>query len=375
MTCISSAFIVGGGLAGTSAAIALARAGVQCDVVDVADVPLGASIGISGRPAETLVELGIYDDALALSHVYETDTRKPTTSDAEGRLLSSGPKRPSWPGAVNGITIYRPILIELLERQALSLGANIRRGVTTHDIRFEGDGVQVTTTDGAERRYDLLVGADGLNSKTRAMLFPAAPKPAYAGQLSVRWMAPGPEIPDEGWFVSPLGRVGFYSLPQGMLYVGAIFDMPEQRRLSDDELYNLFAELLDSVSAPQIVELRKRLSPGAALIGRFFESLLMPPPWHHGQALLIGDAVHATTAHMGMGGGMALEDSVVLGQCVAAAATLPEALDAFMTRRYDRVRTVVETSRRISQLEQDKAPALESHKAMTDGFEALARPY
>lgn len=375
MPCISSAFVIGGGIAGTSSAIALAQAGVQCDVVDIADVPLGASIGINGRPAEALAELGVYDDARAVSHVYEVGTTAPTLSDAGGHLLSSGPRRPGWPGAIDGITIYRPVLIELLEKKARGLGAKIRRGVTTRGIRFDGDGVRVTTTDGAQRRYDLLIGADGLHSKTRALLFPGAPEPAYAGQLSVRWMAPGPAIPGEGWFVSPVGRIGFYSLPQGMLYVAAIIDMPEPLRLSDDELYDLFAKLLESVSAPAIVELRKRLSPDAELIGRFFESILLPPPWHRDRALLIGDAVHATTAHMGMGGGMALEDSVVLGQCISSAPNLPDALDTFMTRRYERARTVVETSRQASQLEQDHAPASESQRLLTAGFASLAQPY
>jgi hypothetical protein len=96
---------------------------------------------------------------------------------------------------------------------------------------------------------------------------------------------------------------------------------------------------------------------------------------YRGRALLIGDVAHATTAHMGMGGGMALEDAVVLGQCVAGAATQPEALDAFMTRRFERVRSVVETSVRLSRLEQEKAPPSENQTLLTSAFRALAEPY
>jgi 2-polyprenyl-6-methoxyphenol hydroxylase-like FAD-dependent oxidoreductase len=72
---------------------------------------------------------------------------------------------------------------------------------------------------------------------------------------------------------------------------------------------------------------------------------------------------------------MALEDAVVLGQCVAGASTLPEALDAFMTRRFERVRIVVETSVRLSHLEQEKAPASENQALLTSAFKALAEPY
>jgi 2-polyprenyl-6-methoxyphenol hydroxylase-like FAD-dependent oxidoreductase len=124
-----------------------------------------------------------------------------------------------------------------------------------------------------------------------------------------------------------------------------------------------------------VVELRKRLTPDAKLIGRPFEWILLPEPWHKGRALLIGDAAHATSAHMGQGGGMALEDSAVLGQCIAAAASLPEAFDAFMARRFERVRAVVETSVGLSRLEQAHAPPSENVALLTRALSALAQPY
>jgi hypothetical protein len=136
-----------------------------------------------------------------------------------------------------------------------------------------------------------------------------------------------------------------------------------------------FTGLLDSYSAPVIVELRRRLAPDSDLIGRPFEWILLSQPWHKGRCLLIGDAAHATSAHMGMGGGMALEDSVVLAQCVAAASTLTEAFDAFMTRRFERVRTVVETSVALSRLEQAKAPPSENVALLTKAFTTLSQPY
>jgi 2-polyprenyl-6-methoxyphenol hydroxylase-like FAD-dependent oxidoreductase len=78
---------------------------------------------------------------------------------------------------------------------------------------------------------------------------------------------------------------------------------------------------------------------------------------------------------MGMGGGMALEDAVVLGQCVTAAATREEALKAFMARRYDRVRTVVQTSVTLSRLELERAPPAENRAAAGAAFKVLAEPY
>ncbi len=132
---------------------------------------------------------------------------------------------------------------------------------------------------------------------------------------------------------------------------------------------------MDSYTAPAIVELRKRLTPDADLICRPFEWILLSEPWYRGRSLLIGDAAHATTAHMGMGGGMALEDAVVLAQCLDKASTLQEAFETFMTRRLPRVRTVVETSVALSKLEQAKAPPLESRGLMKTAFEAISQPY
>ncbi len=375
MACISKALIVGGGIAGLAAAVALARVGVECDVVEMAEAPLGASLAFSGRAAEALVELGVYEDVRNTGTPFGPDSTATSINDAAGRLINPGPRRPTWPGAVDNVAVYRPVFIDVMTDAAKRLGVSVRQGVTFQTIEDGAGAISVTFTDGGTRRYDLLVGADGIGSQTRAALFPNAPKLTYSGQLSIRWMAPGPAIEGEGWYLGPVGRLGFYYLPQGLVYVPAVINIPEWKRLSHDEVFSLFTRLIESYTAPAIVELRSRLTPDAQLIGRPFEWILLPKPWYRGRALLIGDAAHATTAHMGMGGGMALEDAAVLGQCVSKASTLPEALDAFMTRRFERVRSVVETSVKLSRLEQEKAPSSENQALLTSAFRTLAEPY
>jgi 2-polyprenyl-6-methoxyphenol hydroxylase-like FAD-dependent oxidoreductase len=375
MACISKALIIGGGIAGLSAAIALSRAGVKCDVVELYDNPTGASLGVSGRAAEALVELGVYDRCYETSRPFGNDTTVIYQYDAAGNLISPGPKRTEWPGAKTALGVYRPDFLQVLAEEAIRLGANIRKGVTAETIKEQPEAARVTFTNGDEQTYDFVVGADGINSRTRDMLFPEADKPAYTGQMSIRWMAPGPFVEGEGWYHSPVGRLGFYYIPQGEVYIPAVIDCPEQARLSDAEVSELFTSLLDSYTAEPLVELRRRLTPDAKLICRPFEWILLPGPWHKGRVLLIGDAAHATSAHMGMGGGMALEDSVVLGQCIAAAKTLPEALEAFMGRRFERVKTVVETSVALSRLEQEDAPPSANVALLTAAFTTLAQPY
>jgi 2-polyprenyl-6-methoxyphenol hydroxylase-like FAD-dependent oxidoreductase len=376
MTKFSRALIIGGGIAGLSVAVALARKGVHSDVVEIADAPLGASIGLSGRATEALEELGVYDECYDTGAPWERGSTVASVNDATGRLISPSPERPEWPGAKTAIGVYRPVLLQILADTAKRLGVEIQRGVTAQTIEDAGNTSSVIFTNGDERHYDFVVGADGIGSQTRNVLFPDAEKPTYAGQMSVRWMVPGPAIDGEGWYLGPVGRLGFYYLPhQRLTYVPAVISEPEYIRLNKEEIFSLYTRLLDSYTAPAIVELRRRLTPDADLIYRPFEWILLPEPWHRGRTILIGDAAHATTAHMGMGAGMALEDAVVLAQCIAAAATLTEAFDRFMKRRFARVRKVVETSLALSRLEQANAPRSENLALLNAAFEAIAQPY
>ncbi len=376
MACVSRAVVVGGGIAGFAASIALAKAGVLCDVLELAPEPHGAALGISGRAPEALVELGIYDETYAVGTPFLPTFTAAAHHDQDGRLLSAGPTRPpTWPGYKTGMGVHRPVFLKILAEAAERAGVNIRRGVTAKWIDPSGDVSQLMLTDGTEGHYDLLVGADGVSSKTRRALFPDATRPAYAGQMSIRCMAPGEPIPGEAWFVSPRGKLGMYSLPQKLVGNWAVIHSPDPLRMEGKELYDYYLDFLNTFTAPPVLELKKLLTPEVGLVCRPFEWILLPNPWYKGQAIMIGDAAHATTAHMGMGGGMALEDAVVLGQCVAAAATLQEAFARFMQRRYERARTVVETSVALSNLEQAKASPSESMAFLSKGYQALSQPF
>ena len=375
MGCASTALIVGGGIAGLSAAIALTRVGVNCEVIEKGNNKEGASIAISGRSAEALDELGLYELVYQAGHPFPHDSTVVSLRNKAGELLSAPPARPRWANAKEAVGVYRPTLIQIMTNVAESLGIPIRQGVTFSHITNETDQVHVVFTDGDERSYDIMVGADGIDSATRKEIFPNHPSPIYAGQFSIRWMAPGPPVEPESWYSSSVGRLGFYSLPEGFVYVPAVLNIAEQRRYSDEETRKLFAELLDSMTAPAIVELRGRLKQDADLIGRPFRWTLVPDLWYRRRTILIGDAAHATTAHLGQGGGMAIEDAVVLAQCVRDEPTVEEAFQAFMRRRFDRVATVVHTSVELSKLEQKGAPPTEGAALMGKAFQALSSPY
>ncbi|KAL3460093.1 hypothetical protein BJX64DRAFT_290578 [Aspergillus heterothallicus] len=369
------ALIIGGGIAGLSSAIALTRVGVRCEVLEKGNPKEGASIAFSGRAVNALVDLGIYDLVYDAGTPFPHDSQVATMRDAAGNTLSRGPSRPTWPDAKEAVGIYRPTFIEIMMKVAIDLGVQIHIGTTFDKIENSASGVTVQLSTGEQRSYDFAVGADGINSATRRELFPSSPDPKYSGQLSIRWMAPGPQVQPESWYQSALGRLGFYYLPEGYVYVPSVIDHLESTRLTSEETYQRFSNLLDSMTAPAIVELRQRLNRDSDLIARPFRWILLSAPWYDNRTILIGDAAHATTAHMGMGGGMALEDSVVLGQCIRDSLTIDEAFKAFMERRYERVKTVVNTSVELSNLEQRNAPPVERMELLESAFAALSSPY
>ena len=363
--------IVGGGIAGLSAAIALGNRGMKTEIIEAEGEPLGAAIGVHGRAIDALAELGVLETCIDRATMLGIDV--PIRDAAGEPLVQHAPKtggsgRPSF-------GIYRPTLLGILRNAAVNAGASIRYGVTIRSIRDEGDGTSVQLSDGTPRLCHLLIGADGIYSQVRASLFDDAPIPVYAGQYAIRWMAPGPALDGTGWFLSPTGKLGGYFVPEGFTYVVSVLNRASWTRMEADETYETMSRHLDSYSAPYVVELRRRLKPDSVLICRPFEWLLVPPPWSRGRVLLIGDAAHATTAHMAMGGGMAIEDGVVLGQCVSESKSISEAIGAFTTRRFDRCRKVVETSLALSRLEQSRAAPAEIRAVAAPAFAALNAPY
>jgi 2-polyprenyl-6-methoxyphenol hydroxylase-like FAD-dependent oxidoreductase len=116
------------------------------------------------------------------------------------------------------------------------------------------------------------------------------------------------------------------------------------------------------------------LNEASEIVFRPLEGFFLPPPWHRGHVLLIGDAAHPTTPQLASGAGMAVEDALVLAEEVARAASVPEALLAFMARREERCRLIVESSIEIGRLEQARAPVAEQTAVVQRALQILTAP-
>jgi 2-polyprenyl-6-methoxyphenol hydroxylase-like FAD-dependent oxidoreductase len=103
-------------------------------------------------------------------------------------------------------------------------------------------------------------------------------------------------------------------------------------------------------------QLSRTLGPSSRINYRPLEGLLLDPPWHKGRVVLIGDAAHATTPHAGYGAGLSAEDAVVLSEILGQDLPLETALQAYVERRYERCRAVLQGSLRLGELEMAGAP-------------------
>jgi 2-polyprenyl-6-methoxyphenol hydroxylase-like FAD-dependent oxidoreductase len=370
-----NALIVGGGIAGLTAAIALTRKGVACEVVEItaSGEPVGAAITITGPAMEALNAVGVLEACKRLGRV---NPLTPGSFDAAGRPIgdshSPGYKPPPAVG------MYRPVLSDLLREQARQNGALLRFDTGVRALTQSDSAVAVEFTDGTGERYDFVVGADGIRSKVRQMVFGQNTQPHSAGQTSVRWMAAGPPIdgPSMMYYADNVKVLG-YALPQqNLVYVSTVSNRDDATEHVDRvKAREILANQLACFTAPYVVKLAERLTMESNVIVRPFEWLLVPDPWYHGRVVLIGDAAHAMTAHLASGGGMAMEDGVVLAECLAVTPSLHSGLDAFMKRRFERVRMVVESSVEISKLEQQRASPGAIQARTQAAHKQLAAPY
>jgi 2-polyprenyl-6-methoxyphenol hydroxylase-like FAD-dependent oxidoreductase len=124
-----------------------------------------------------------------------------------------------------------------------------------------------------------------------------------------------------------------------------------------------------------VPQVRAGLGDDSLVNYRPLEWLLVPAPWHRGRAVLIGDAVHATTPHMASGAGMAVEDGLVLAEELARHADVDEALERFTERRFERAKMVVENSVRIGEIEMSGGNQMDANKMLGSTMQKLHEPY
>ncbi|MFG3257697.1 FAD-dependent oxidoreductase [Streptomyces sp. NPDC048172] len=387
------ALVIGAGIGGLTAAVALERRGWDVTVLERATTlePVGAGISVSPNAQRALDVIGLGDAVRELRAWDEVGgLRTPS-----GRWLvrtSNDVAAERFGGPL--VLLHRATLVELL-RGALTDPSRVRTGSTARLTDPGGTDtpavVRERTSGGEERRHEaeLVVAADGIHSTVRAALFPTYPGPRYAGFTTWRTVVDaidgtGDGTGDEGGTGGAGGAGGHFAahetwgrgcfwgtqpLPDGRVYAYAAATLPAGLRAADDELAELrrrFGRWHDPI--PQVLA---ATTPERVLRNDVYEMAEPLPAYHRGRAAVLGDAAHAMSPRLGQGGNQAIEDAIVLAHHADPAAGLDGALAAYTRDRLPRATAV---GRRAASMTRATTLTSAPACALRDwGFAALSR--
>lgn len=361
--------IIGGGIGGLTSAIALRHKGFAVDVIERDPTWSVYGVGIiqQSNVVRAMDQLGLLQDYLDAGFGF----------DFVDVYLMNGVRvaHIETPKLVEGkpanVGISRRSLHKVLGDRAIGAGAVVRLGVTATAFDDDGAGVTVLMSDDSEARYDLVIGADGLYSKTRAMLFPDAPLPEFTGQAVWRYnFKRTDDVVSLDAYDSAVG-IGLVPLAHDLMYMYVTTPEPGNPRYDKVGLAAAMRSKLVNLP-PRLEALKMQITEDADVVYKPLEYLFLEGDWHKGRVVLIGDAVHATTPHLGQGAGMAIEDSVVLADELAAADDIEQAFTGFRTRRFERCRYITEVSRAMCDSQLGKRPPMDQAKITKDMFDVVA---
>lgn len=333
--------IIGGGIGGLALWHALNRVGISAVIAEKTPVlkPVGAGITLSAGAVALLKALGV-----DLSGVGRAVNRL-DIARADGTPLSTTHMHRLNAQVGPSYALHRHELHEALLRgipaSALRLGAQVE------NVREMGDGVEVEFKPLSHERFDVVIGADGINSQIRKIRWPEV-KPRYAGYTCWRMVAnaAGPEEPVELWGRGQ--RLGVVPLTGGRVYVFAVANAPAG---TTEPNAGIAAKLRERFGHFAWADEVFAAAKDSDIIHHDIDELLCGQ-WTSGRLGLLGDAAHASTPNLGFGATLAVEDAWVLAEELASKGLTAEALQAYQARRFDRAVTVQTRSRQVGHVAQ-----------------------
>jgi len=349
------ALIIGAGVAGPVAALALQRVGIAATVYEAYPTTahgVGASMGLAANGLDALDALGLREPVQQIGH------RAPRMAmlNGSGRVLAEIANGLTLADGTTNLTVERADLYRVLHDEALRRGVRIEHGKRLAGIEERADGVLARFDDGTEARGDLLVGADGMRSTVRGMVAPDAPRPEYTGLVGTGGYVRGLDLdvaPETFHFV--FGKRAFFGYqaiaPDRILWFA---NVPTPVEPSAAELAGrtqewttrLLVELFqaDATPARRIIEASTENVDWLPM-----HSMAAPATWYRGRAVLVGDAAHVTSPSSGQGASLAIEDAIVLARCLRDRDELAAAFATYQGLREDRVRKVYDDAKRVNQ--------------------------
>lgn len=349
------AVVVGAGVAGPVAALAMNRAGVEVEIHEAYPEPdgeIGSYLTVSPNGLDALAAVGALDACRTVAFPTRLNIMVSGTGRELGRMSLGHPLDDGTPA----LTVKRSKLIAALVVQCITRGIPVHHDSRVSCAEPENGRVRVTFVGGRTELVDVLVGADGVRSSVRGWVDAQAPAARYVGLANfggiTRGAASWSDAEPEAWrFV--FGRRAFFGyIPTPDGDVVWFVNEPRDQISTEERLVTTAGEWsshLSSLFVDDSGPASRLISEGdLELAGDNTFDLGHVRRWHRGGLIVIGDAAHAPAPSSGQGASMAMEDGVVLAQCLRDHATVAEAFNAYERLRRQRVERIVAAGARSS---------------------------
>ncbi len=352
MTHTRTALVIGGGIAGSVAAMALRRAGIEATVYEAYDSTadgIGGALSIAPNGLDALGVIGA-DDAVRRVGIPMTAMVMQSWTGKQLGAFGSPPGLPPMQ------LVWRADLYRALYDEASRRGVRTEHGKRLVGTEDTGEGVTAHFADGTRASADVLIGADGIRSTVRALIDPAAPQPRYVGLLGFGARMNDTGLPStDGKMYMVFGKRAFFGyqvLDDGS--GGWFANLPHRQPMTMTEaravdagewLRVLRAAFADDRTPAR--DMLRRVDPADLLVTGGLEDIPTVPTWHAGRTVLIGDAAHATSPSSGQGASLAIESAVQVTRCLR---DLPheEAFRAYEGLRRSRVERIIAMAARTN---------------------------
>lgn len=366
--------VVGAGISGSVLSLALAQRGVEVVLVEIRTERCGVGHGITlqGNALKAFHSVGVYEEIAAKGFAFSM-LRLFTAAGDEFAVIPAppmgGPDLPPTMGAL------RSHVADVLARHVDAAGVDVRLGTTVTALDDHGDAVTATLSDGSTETVDLVVGADGIHSKVRAMIG-IDTEPRTVGMGIWRVVAKRPAAMDASgvYYGGPKYKAGYTPISEDLCYAFLLEETLDRAFVGEHPNGAVLKEHGRGYGGVW-GEVRDSIPDDAVVNYQYIESVLVDDPWYRGRSIIIGDAAHACPPLIAQGAAMCAEDAVVLAEMLTCGEEIADVLPKYLARRYPRVRLVLDNSLQLADWEiHPDTPGADPGRLMGETLHAMVVP-